>query len=60
MNAPPDNIDAVIDQLGLGTLARDLVTLLKNTEKPGWDAALRAKLVALTNSAITSLRNAAD
>lgn len=60
MTPAPDNIDALIDRLAQGSLARELVSVLKATERAGWDEALRAKVEALISVNSERLSDAAD
>ncbi len=60
MTPAPDNIDALIDRLAQGSLARELVSVLKDTERARWNEALRAKAEALVNLKSERLSDASD
>lgn len=60
MTPAPDNIDALIDRLAQGSLARELVSVLKDTERAGWDEALHVKAEALISLKKERLSDAAD
>ncbi len=55
-----ENIDALLAHLEEGTLARELVSLLRETEPDRWDPVLREHLERRVQQEVSRLRNAKD
>jgi hypothetical protein len=58
MTPRTENIDALLTHLESNTLARDLVSLLRDLQPDRWDPALRELLLARVAEEVNRVRNA--